>query len=108
ESLRIVGRRLHDHLVLVVVLEAERILAIAAVGRTARRLDVSGLPWLGAERAEERVRVQRAGALLHVVRLDEEAADLLRPVMVELQDHFLEREHDGTPDGTRGPRMLPS
>ena len=42
------GRRLHDDLVLVVVLQPVRVLAVAAVGRAAARLHVGGAPGLRA------------------------------------------------------------
>ena len=43
----VLRRRLEDHLVLEVLLEAERVLAVAAVGRADARLDVRGLPRIG-------------------------------------------------------------
>ena len=71
-------RRLQHDLVLVVVLQPVGILAVAAVLRAARRLHVRGAPRLRAERAQERRRVRRAGADLHVVGLQQRAA-LARP-----------------------------
>ena len=82
-------RRLDDDLVLVVVLQAERVVAIAAVGRPARRLHVGGAPRLGAQRAQEGRRVKRAGSHLHVVRLQDHAA-AIGPVTLERQDQVLE------------------
>ena len=79
EVLEVGRRRLEDDLELVVVLPAVRVLAVAAVGRAARRLDVGGVPRLGAERAQRRRRVEGAGADLHVVGLQDHAA-LLGPV----------------------------
>ena len=78
----VVGRRLEDHLVLEVVLEAERVLAVAAVGRADHRLDVGRLPRLRAEAAQERRRIQRARAELGVVRLHDHAA-VVGPVALE-------------------------
>ena len=72
-------RRLEHHLVLVVVLQPVRVLAVAAVLGAAARLHVGGLPGLGAERAQEGRGVAGAGADLHVVGLQQRAA-LLGPV----------------------------
>ena len=67
-----VERRGFDHhLELVVVLQAERVLAVAPVGRPARGLHVGGAPGLGPERAQERRGVEGAGAHLHVVGLQD-------------------------------------
>ena len=77
------------HLVLVVVLPAVRAVAVAAVGRAARGLDVGRRPGRGAERAQRRRRVEGAGADLHVVGLEDGAA-LRRPVALQAQDDLLE------------------
>ena len=58
----VVRIRLHHHLVLVVALQAVRVLAVAAVGRAPARLHVGGVPRLGAERAQEGRRMEGAGA----------------------------------------------
>ncbi len=50
QLLRILGRRLHDHLVLVVVLQPVWVLAIAAISRPPTGLYVSGTPRLRSER----------------------------------------------------------
>ena len=71
------------------MLQPVRVFAVAAVGGTAAGLDVGGVPRLGAERAQERRRVEGAGADLQIERLDEDAA-LPRPVGVEALDQFLE------------------
>ena len=84
----VLGRGLEDHLVLEVVLEAERVLAVAAVGRPDARLDVRGLPRIGAEAAEERRRVGRSRTELGVVRLHDRAA-LPAPVRVQRGDQLL-------------------
>src|SRR6185437_416324 len=82
--------RLQDHLVLVELLEPERVLAVAAVIGTDRRLDVGGAPRLWPEHAQERGWVRGAGADLGVVRLEDRAA-LGLPVGLERRDHPLER-----------------
>ena len=58
------------------LLQAVRVVAVAAVRRAARGLDERDVPRLGTERAQERGRVVRAGADLGVVRLHDEAAAL--------------------------------
>ena len=85
-----VGRRgFDDDLELVVVLPAVRAVAVAAVGRAARGLDVGGRPGRGAERAQRGGRVEGAGADLHVVGLQDGAA-LGGPVGLQAQDDLLE------------------
>ena len=72
------------------MLQPVGVLAIAPVLGPARRLHIGGLPRLGAERAQRRRRVERAGADLHVVGLQDDAA-LLRPETLQRQDQTLER-----------------
>ena len=88
------GARLEDDLVLVVVLQAVRVVAVAAVLRAAARLHVRRLPRLGPERAQERRRVAGAGADLHVVGLQQRAA-LAVPVFLQAEDQLLEGQHGG-------------
>src|SRR5690606_12135237 len=85
-------RRLEHDLVLVVVLEPVRILAIATVLRSARWLHVGRAPRFRADRAQERGGVERACADLHVVRLQKCAA-LEVPILLQAQDQLLEAEH---------------
>ena len=92
-------RRLEDHLELVELLQAVRVVAVAAVGRATRRLDERDVPRLGADRAQERGRVVRAGADLGVVGLHEEAA-LLHPEILKREDQLLE-VHGGERASTR-------
>ena len=69
-----VGRRgLDHHLVLVVVTQAEGVLAVAAVGRPRGGLDVGGAPGARVETAQEGRRVEGARADLGVVRLQDDA-----------------------------------
>ncbi len=85
-----VGRRRFDRdLVLVVVLQAERVVAVAAVGRPTRGLHVRGAPGLGPDRAQERGGVERARADLHVVGLQDHAT-LLGPVPLQREQEVLE------------------
>ena len=57
EFQNIARRGFEHHLVLVVVLQAIRVLAVAAVLRTAARLHIGGLPGLGAEGTQKGCRV---------------------------------------------------
>ena len=90
EILEIRGRRLHDHLELVVVLQPVGVLAVAAVLGAARGLHVDRVPGPGAERAQRRGRVEGARPHLHVVGLQDHAA-LLAPELLQRQDQVLER-----------------
>ena len=82
-------RRLDRHLVLVVVLQAERVVAVATVGRPARGLHVRGAPGLGPDRAQERGGVERARTDLHVVGLEDDAAPL-GPIALQCEQEVLE------------------
>ena len=84
------GRGLQHDLVLVVVLQPVRVVAVAAVLRPAARLHVGGVPGLGPDRAQEGRGVESARADFHVVGLQQHAA-LLGPVALQRQDQFLER-----------------
>ena len=89
EGLEIGRARLQDHLILVIMLEPVRILAVAAVGRAAAGLDVGGLPRIGAEASKGGGGVEGAGAHLDVVGLEDQAA-LTAPIIVEGEDQRLE------------------
>src|SRR5207248_6799262 len=71
-----------------VVLEAERVLAVAAVARPDDGLNVRRAPRLRPQAAQEGGRIHRAGAELGVVGLHEDAA-LVGPVRLEPADHVL-------------------
>src|ERR1051325_8027737 len=91
EVLHVERRRLEDDLKLVVLAEAKGVVAVAPVGGAAGGLDVADVPRLGAEDAQERGGVHRAGADLEVERrLDHAAA--LSPEVLQPQDEVLERE----------------
>ena len=83
-------RRLDDDLVLVVVTEAIRVLAVATVGGAHGRLDVGRAPRARVEAAQKGRRVERAGPDLRVIRLHDDAA-LLFPVGLQPGDDLLER-----------------
>ena len=84
------GRGLHHDLELVVVLQPERVVAVAAVGRPPARLHVRGIPGFRADRAQEGRGVEGSRAHFHVVGLEQHAA-LLGPVALQRQDQVLER-----------------
>ena len=87
-----VGRaRLQHHLILVIGPKPIGVLAIAAVGRAAARLDVRCLPRVGAQCAQHRRRVERPRPHLHVVRLEDDAA-MPSPILVQRQDEVLETQ----------------
>src|SRR5690606_24807360 len=69
EVLDVERRRLEADLELVVRARAIRVLAVTSVGRTTRELDERRVPRLGAEHAQERGGMKRAGADLDVDRL---------------------------------------
>ena len=89
-------RGLHHHLELVVALQPEGVVAIAAVGGPAGRLYISRAPRLRPDRAQEGRGVEGACADLHVVGLQHDAA-VVRPVFLEGEDQRLEGMH-GTRD----------
>ena len=64
----VVGRRLQDHLQLLVLVQAIGILAVAAVGRAAAGLHVRDAIRLRTEHAQKRFGAHGARADFHVVR----------------------------------------
>src|SRR5690606_9749957 len=87
---------------LVVPAEAVRVLAVAAVGRPAAELGERGAPRLGAEHAQERGRMERAGADLDVDRLLHDAA-AIGPVLLQREDEILQ-VHGASACGPYPPR----
>ena len=85
-------RRLEHDLVLMMLVQAVRVLAVARVLRPARRLHVSRAPRLRPDRAQKRRRVRSPGADLEVDRLQQRTA-LLVPVGLKSKDGFLKGEH---------------
>ena len=82
-------RGLNEHLELIVVLHAVRVLAVAAVGGTAAGLRIAGAPFGGTERAQRGRGMEGTGTDLGVIGLHNDAA-LLAPVLLEAQDDVLE------------------
>jgi hypothetical protein len=89
------GRRLHDDLVLEVLLDAVGVLAVATVVGTPRLLDVADLPGPLVEDTEKGVRRHRPGPDLEVVGLGQVAA-LSGPEPVQAEDQVLDG-HLGLP-----------
>src|SRR5438876_170451 len=87
--LHILGARLQDHLVLVVLVEAIGILAEPSVGGAPGRLDVGHVPGLRTEHAQERGGIHRARAHFQVVSLHQRAA-ALGPVRLQREEELLE------------------
>ena len=89
ELLGVDRRGLDEHLELIVVLHAVRVLAVAAVGGTAAGLRIAGAPLGGTERAQRGRGMEGTGTDLGVIGLHNDAA-LLAPVLLEAQDDVLE------------------
>ena len=92
--LKVLWRRLDDHLILVIVLQAVGIFAVAAVGGAARGLHIGGRPGLRPQRAQGGGGVEGARAHFHVIGLEDGAA-LPGPVFLQAQDHILEALRSG-------------
>ncbi len=95
ELLQVGRARLQHHLILVIMAEPVGVLAIAAVGRPAARLDIGRLPRIGPERAQHRRRVERPRPHLQVIGLQQHAA-LRAPIAVERQDQVLKAQGQGS------------
>ena len=74
DVLDVLGRGLQDDLELEVLAEPEGVLAVAAVGRPAGRLDVRAPPRIRPEDAQKRRRMHGSGAHREVVGLLDQAA----------------------------------
>ena len=84
----ILGRRLQNHLQLLVLIETVGIFAIAAVRGTAAGLHIGDTVRLRTEHAQERLRAHGAGADFDVVRLLNNAA-AVGPVALQLENDLL-------------------
>ncbi len=84
----VVGRRLQNHLQLLMLVEPVRIFAIAPVGGTAARLNIRDAIRLRPQHAQERFGTHRARPHLHVVRLlDDRAA--VGPIALQFENRIL-------------------
>jgi hypothetical protein len=90
EILNVGGRGLQDHLVLIIVLQPVRVLAVAPVLGTARGLHIGGVPRVRAERAQRGRGMERARPDLHVVGLEDHAA-IVGPITLQGEDQALKR-----------------
>ena len=88
ELLDILGRGLHDHLVLVIVLQAVGVFAVAAVGGAPARLHVGHVPGLRPQGPEQGGGIEGAGPHLDIVGLPDEAT-LIRPEALQGHEQFL-------------------
>ncbi len=92
ELLDVERRRLQDDLELVVLVEPERVVAVAPVRRPARRLDVGDPPGLRPQHPQEGVRVHRPGTDFEIVGLLQDTA-LPRPVVRKRKYQLLKALH---------------
>ncbi len=67
------------------MLQAVGVFAVTAVNGTTGRLDIGGLPMFGPQSAQNRRGVERAGADLHIIGLQNDAS-LFRPIGVQFQN----------------------
>ena len=85
-----IGRAgLHDHLILVIMLQPVGVFAIAAVRGSAAGLDIGGVPRLRPKCAQRGGGVEGTRADFHVIGLEDDAA-LFPPIGMEGQDEVLE------------------
>ena len=87
-------RRLQDHLQLQVLEQPVRILPVAPVGRTPRRLHVSDLIRIRAQHAQKRLRSHGPRAHFNVVGLLQDGPALSKKSL-QLQDELLEGQRIG-------------
>ncbi len=88
ERLQVGRARFDQNLILVIMLQAVRVFAIAAIGGAARGLHIGRGPGLRAQGAQGGGGVKGARAHLHVIGLKHGAA-LRRPVGLKAQDDLL-------------------
>ena len=103
EVLNVDRARLQDHLKLIELLQPVRVVAVSAVRRAPRRLDVSDVPGSGPSARRNGRRVVRAGADFRVVRLNDETPPL-RPEPLQSEDDVLKyiwRAGSRRPEGPR-------
>ena len=74
QLLNVVRRRLHDDLELMMLVQAVRIVAVAAVSRAAGRLHICHIPRLRPQYTQKSKRIHGTGALFYIIRLAEDAA----------------------------------
>jgi hypothetical protein len=103
QLLKVVRRGLDADLKLIVVLQAERVVAITPVRGAARRLDVRRTPRLGPDGAQKSSRMKGARAHFHVVGLQNDAT-LPGPICLQRKNELLKGA--GQPRESLGHGML--
>ena len=104
QILQIGGRGFDDHLILIVMLQAVRVLAITPIRRAARRLHIGRSPGVRPQRAQRGCRVKGACPHLHVIRLQHGTA-LGAPIGLQAQDDLLKAAGKGCAV-SHGPNLL--
>ncbi|OIQ65402.1 hypothetical protein GALL_530390 [mine drainage metagenome] len=107
ERLKVGRRGLYQHLILIVVLQTVRVLAIAPVSGAARGLHIRRRPRPGAKAAQRGCRVKGARAHFHVVGLQDGTA-FGRPIGLKPKDDFLKTAGSGACRCHRQPRLPPT
>ena len=88
DFLNIIGRRFHDDLKLVVLIQTVWIIAVTSVIRTAGRFHIRHIPRLRPDSSEKRRRIHRPRPFLYIIRLLQYAAPR-RPELLERQNNLL-------------------
>ena len=96
QILNIVGRGFERDLELVIMLQAVRVVAVAAVFRAAAGLHIGHIPRFGTQRAQTGGRVRRARAHFDIERLDDRAT-LICPISLQFKNDLLESQHNVCP-----------
>ena len=111
ERLKVRRRGFNQHLILIIVLQPVRVVAIAPVRGAARGLHIGSGPGVRAEAAQRRRGVERARADLHVIGLQHGAA-LGGPIGLEAENDLLKTlrlvGHRGRACGSCVGRALPT
>ena len=101
QILHVVGRRLEQHLELVVMLKAIGVLAVAAVGGTTRGLHISRAPRGRTKRTKRCRGMERARTHLVVVGLKHDAS-VIGPIALKIHNDVLERRRGSRAPGGTG------
>ena len=88
QFLDIVRAWLADDLELMMLVQAVRVVAIAAVSRAARRFDIGNVPRFRPERAQEGSRVHGPCPFFYIIRFIDDTA-LRRPKALQCKYHVL-------------------
>ena len=88
DFLNIIGRRFHDDLKLMVLIQTVRIIAVTSVIRAAGRFHIRHIPRLRPDGSEKRRRIHRPRPFLYIIRLLQYTAPR-RPELLERQNNLL-------------------